>query len=131
MNWLALLGLEELFARWHANLVEGAIAAEDRMELARLEWAQLRPRLAQLLLLTIAAAGLTVVALLMLSLALLVQFWDTPQRQPVAWLIAGLWVAAWAGAAVWLLALTRRAGNGFALTRRELAQDWHDLRERL
>lgn len=131
MNWLSLLGLEELLARWRSNLIEGVIAAEDRVELARLEWQQLRPRLERLLLLAIVAAGLTVVALVMLSLALLVQFWDTPQRLPVAWLIAGVWAGVWAASVVWLLAMARRAADGFALTRRELAQDWHDIRERL
>ena len=30
MNWLSLLGLESLVARWRANVIEGAIAAEDR-----------------------------------------------------------------------------------------------------
>ena len=53
MNWLSLLGLEGLAARWRANLIEGAIAAEDRMDLARLEWADLKQRLQQLLVLTI------------------------------------------------------------------------------
>ena len=80
MNWLSLLGLEGLAARWRANLIEGAIAAEDRMDLARLEWADLKQRLQQLLVLTILVAGLTVVALIMVSLAVLVHFWDSPQR---------------------------------------------------
>ena len=53
MNWLSLLGLEGLAARWRANLIEGAIAAEDRMDLARLEWADLKQRLQQLLVLTV------------------------------------------------------------------------------
>ena len=61
MNWLSLLGLEGLAARWRANLIEGAIAAEDRMDLARLEWADLKQRIQQLLVLTILVAGLTVV----------------------------------------------------------------------
>ena len=34
MNWLSLLGLEAFMARWRANVIEGAIAAEDRLELA-------------------------------------------------------------------------------------------------
>ena len=38
MNWLSILGLEALAARWHANVLEAAIAAEDRVDLARLEW---------------------------------------------------------------------------------------------
>lgn len=78
MNWLSLLGLESLVARWRANVIEGAIAAEDRMDLARLEWQDQKQRLQQMLVLTIVVAGLTVVALIMLSLAVLVHFWDTP-----------------------------------------------------
>lgn len=131
MNWLSLLGLEGLTARWRANLIEGAIAAEDRMDLARLEWADLKQRLQQLLVLTILVVGLTVVALIMVSLAVLVHFWDSPQRTLVAWLVAAVWAAGWAAATVSLVSVAQRAGSGFALTRRELAQDWRDIKERL
>lgn len=131
MNWLSLLGLEGMAARWRANAIEGAIAVEDRVDLARLEWADLRQRLQQLLVLTIVVGGLTVVALIMLSLAVLVHFWDSPQRVLVAWLVAGLWVLGWAGALAALVSVAQRAGNGFALTRQELAQDWRDIKERL
>ena len=51
MNWLSLLGLEAFVARWRANVIEGAIAAEDRLELARLEWLDQKQRLQQLLVL--------------------------------------------------------------------------------
>jgi uncharacterized membrane protein YqjE len=78
MNWLSILGLEALVARWRANVIEAAIAAEDRLDLARLEWQDLKHRLQQVLVLTIVVAGLTVVALIMLSLAVVVHFWDTP-----------------------------------------------------
>lgn len=131
MNWLSLLGLEGLAARWRANLIESAIAAEDRMDLARLEWADLKQRLQQLLVLTILVVGLTVVALIMVSLAVLVHFWDSPQRTLVAWLVAAVWTAGWAAATVSLVSVAQRAGSGFALTRRELAQDWRDIKERL
>ncbi|CAN7390853.1 phage holin family protein [Acidovorax sp. Root402] len=131
MNWLSLLGLEGLAARWRANLIESAIAAEDRMDLARLEWADLKQRLQQLLVLTILVVGLTVVALIMVSLAVLVHFWDSPQRTLVAWLVAAVWAAGWAAATVSLVSVAQRAGSGFALTRRELAQDWRDIKERL
>ena len=131
MNWLSLLGLEGLAARWRANLIEGAIAAEDRIDLARLEWADLKQRLQQLLVLTILVAGLTVVVLIMVSLAVLVHFWDSPQRTLVAWLVAGVWAVGWAAATVSLVSAAQRAGSGFALTRRELAQDWRDIKERL
>lgn len=131
MNWLSLLGLESLAARWRANVIEGAIAVEDRVDLARLEWADLKQRFQQLLVLTIVVTGLTVVALIMLSIAVLVHFWDTPQRTLVAWLVAGVWTLGWVAALVALVSVAQRAGNGFALTRRELAQDWRDIKERL
>ncbi len=131
MNWLSLLGLEGLAARWRANVIEGAIAVEDRVDLARLEWTDLKQRFQQLLVLTIVVTGLTVVALIMLSIAVLVHFWDTPQRTLVAWLVAGVWTLGWVAALVALVSVAQRAGNGFALTRRELAQDWQDIKERL
>lgn len=131
MNWLSLLGLEGLAARWRANVIEGAIAVEDRVDLARLEWVDLKQRIQQLLVLTIVVTGLTVVALIMLSLAVLVHFWDTPQRTLVAWLVAGVWTLGWVAALVALVSVAQRAGNGFALTRNELAQDWRDIKERL
>jgi hypothetical protein len=74
---------------------------------------------------------LTVVALIMLSMAVLVHFWDTPQRALVAWLLAGGWLLGWAATLAALVSVARKAGNGFALTRRELAQDWRDIKERL
>ena len=131
MNWLSLLGLDALVARWRANVIEGAIAAEDRMDLARLEWGDQKQRLQQLLVLTIVVAGLTVVALIMLSLAVLVHFWDTPHRTLVAWVVAGVWTLGWGLTLVSLISVARRASNGFALTRQELAQDWRDIKERL
>ena len=67
----------------------------------------------------------------MVSLAVLVHFWDSPQRTLVAWLVAAVWAAGWAAATVSLVSVAQRAGSGFALTRRELAQDWRDIKERL
>ncbi len=131
MNWFSLLGLEGFVARWRANVIEAAIAAEDRMDLARLEWDDLKRRLQQLLVLTVVVGGLTVVALVMLSFAILVHFWDTPQRITVGWLIAGGWVIVWAAMLATLVSVSQRAGSGFALTRRELAHDWRDIKERL
>ena len=131
MNWFSLLGLEAFVARWRANVIEGAIAVEDRMELARLEWQDQKQRLQHMLVLTILVGGLTVVALIMLSFAVLVHFWDTPQRTLAAWIVAGVWFAGWAAALALLVSMTQRARNGFALTRQELAQDWRDIKERL
>lgn len=131
MNWLSLLGLEAFVARWRANVIEGALAAEDRLDLARLEWQDQKRRLQLLLVLGVLVAGLTVVALIMLSVAVLVQFWDTPQRNLVAWLVAALWTLGWSVVLMSLISATKRLANGFALTRRELAQDWRDIKERL
>lgn len=132
MNWLSLLGLDGLLARWRANAVEASIAAEDRMALACLEWQDLRRGLGQLLWLSVALIGLTVVAAIMLSLAVLVCFWDDPgQRMLAAALIAFAWLAGWAGALAALVCVLRRASRAMALTRRELAQDWRELKERL
>ena len=131
MNWLSLLGLEAFVARWRANVIEGAIAAEDRLQLARLEWLDQKQRLQQLVVLLMAVAGLTVVTLVLLSMALLVQFWDTPHRGLVAWVVACVWLVAWFAAIVKLVSVLRSTGNGFALTRRELSQDWRDIKERL
>ena len=67
----------------------------------------------------------------MLSLAVVLQFWDAPQRMTVVWALVCGWLMAW-GAALWTLWKVLRAiNNGFALTRRELAQDWRDIKERL
>lgn len=131
MNWISLLGLETLVLRWRAAAMEGAMALEDRAELARLEWHDQKLRVGQLLLLGIAVAALTVVAMVLLSLALLVQFWDTPHRILVAWLVAGGWLVAWAGVLFALMSVLRQAGNAFALTRKELVQDWREIKEQL
>ena len=131
MNWLSLLGLEAFMARWRANVIEGAIAAEDRLELARLEWLDQKQRLQQMLVLLIAVTGLTVVTLVLVSIAILVQFWDTPHRVMVAWVVAGVWLVAWCAAIIKLVSVARSTGSGFALTRRELTQDWRDIKERL
>jgi len=67
----------------------------------------------------------------MLSMAVLVHFWDTEHRVLVGWLVAGAWLLGWGGTLLSLVSVAKRAGNGFALTRQELAQDWRDIKERL
>jgi uncharacterized membrane protein YqjE len=131
MNWLSLLGLDALVARWRSNVIEGAIAVDDRLALMRLEWQDQKQRLQSILVLTILVAGLTVVTLIMLSFAVVVHFWDTPQRTMVGWIVAGVWTAGWAVTLLSLVSIARRAGSAFALTRREFAQDWSDIKERL
>ena len=131
MNWMSAIGLDKLSARVRANLNEGAIAAEDRIELARLEWGVEKLRLQTILLLSILVAGLTIVALVLLSLAVLVQFWDSPQRAVVAWVLAGVWLLAWLGFLMVLINTLRKSSNPFALTRAELAKDWAQIKGRL
>lgn len=131
LNWASLLGAQALTARWRAAAAEGASAVEDRLALAGLEWAGHKRRLALLALLLVLFGALALVALLLLSAALLVQFWDTPQRALVAWCVAGAWCVACAAVLGVLLSLLRQTRDLFALTRRELAEDWRALKERL
>jgi uncharacterized membrane protein YqjE len=131
MNWLALLGLETFAARCRVAAIEGAIAAEDRLELARLEWEDQKRSLFKLAALCAAVAGLTVVSAVTISLAVIVYFWDTPYRSAAGGWVAGLWLLLWVVGLVALIRTARSAGQGFPLTRRELAQDWQDIKERL
>ena len=131
MNWISLLGLDALVARWRATGAEGVLAAQDRLELAQLEWQQQKRHWRQLLALALTVAALTVLFLGVLSLALIVQFWDTPQRSLVAWLLSGAWLLLWLAAVTALVSVAKRGGGAFGLTRRELRQDWHDFKEGL
>ncbi len=131
VNWASLLNLQGMAARWRSAMSEGATAVEDRMELARLEWTDHKRRLALLALLLVVFGVLAVVTLLLLSAAVLVQFWDTPQRALVAWVLAGVWFVACGAALAVLLSIARKARSAFALTRRELAQDWRVIKEQL
>ncbi len=131
VNWISLLGLDAWTARWRAAVIEVAIAAEDRSDLALLEWAQHKRSLQTMVVLLIAIGGVSVVALLMLSVALLVQFWDSGHRVLVAWGLSGLWLAVLA-VTVWkLLATVRQLSRPFILTRNELSQDWQSLKRKL
>nr|WP_154162901.1 phage holin family protein [Comamonas sp. CAH-2] len=128
---MSAIGLESLSARLRANLNEGAMAAEDRIALARLEWSAQKQRLQAIFVLGVVLGGLTIVALVLLSLAVLIQFWDSPERSVVAWVIAGVWLLAWAGALALLLSFLRKSSQPFALTRAELARDWAVIKEKL
>ncbi len=124
MDWIALLGLDAWLARWRVLLAEGVIAAEDRLALAQLEWLEHKRHLRRVLVLGLVVTAITVVTLLLLSLALLVQFWDSPHRALVAWLLAGAWTVVWVASVLALLSAVRRTGHAFALTRQELHKDW-------
>ena len=126
-----MLGLDEVRARVQATVMEGALALDDRVTLAQLEWRLQKHRLLRAAVLALLVGCLMVVALVLLALAVVLQFWDAPQRMTVVWALVCGWLMAW-GAALWTLWKVLRAiNNGFALTRRELAQDWRDIKERL
>ena len=131
MNWMPAIGLDSLLARIRTNLNEGAIAAEDRIELARLEWSAQKKRMQTIFVLGIVMGGLTIVALLLISMAVMVQFWDSPQRTVVAWVIACVWFVAWVATLLVLVAVLRKSSRPFELTRAELAKDWSLIKERL
>ena len=131
MNWISLLGLDALLARWRASLNEVALAAEDRVDLAQLEWQVHKRSLQTLLILVVALGGLTVVVLTVLSIALMVQFWDTAHRNTVAWCLAGGWLLIWVLALWRLLAAVKQLSEPFKLTRSELKVDWKALKEKL
>nr|WP_225608702.1 MULTISPECIES: phage holin family protein [unclassified Comamonas] len=128
---MSALGLDTLVARYRAAVIEAAIASEDRVELAKLEWKLQRNRLQSILVLAIALGGLTVVAMVLLSLAILIQFWNSPDRATVAWVIAAVWVAAWGGVLWALLSALRKSRSPFMQTRAELAKDWQSIKEKL
>ena len=131
MNWIALFGLDDLLARWRAVGAEGAEAVQDRLELAQLEWQQQKRQWAKMLAFALAVLACAVLSLVVFSMALIIQFWDTPQRSLVAWLLTGFWFMLWASAVVALISVVARGGNTFGLTRRELKQDWQDIKDQL
>lgn len=131
MNWISLLGLDSLLESWRANLNEAAIAAEDRVDLAQLEWQQHKRSMQALLVLAVVLGALTVVVLIIVSMAVLVQFWNSEHRKLVAWLLAAAWALVW-GLGLWrLLCAVKQLSNPFRLTRRELQSDWQALRKKI
>ena len=131
MNLISLLGLDTLIARWRAGLNETALALEDRTDLARLEWLQHKRSIQTLMVLAIALGALTVVVLMVWSIAVLVQFWDTEHRRLVAWLLAGGWALVWIIGLWRLLAAVNQLSNPFKLTRNELKADWKAMKEKI
>jgi len=131
VNWISLLGLDALLVRWRAGLNEAAIAVEDRADLAQLEWQEHKRSLQTLAVLFIALGGLTAVVLMVLSIALIVQFWDSAYRNTVAWALAGGWLLLWALALWRLLVAVRQLSHPFKLTRNELKTDWKAWKEKL
>lgn len=131
MEWLSLLGLRAFIDRWRALAIEGAIAADDRSTLFSLEFQEYKRGVIVAISAGIALAALTVVLLIVLSAAVVVQYWDTPDRVTAAWIVTAVWAVLWCTAAGVLWVLLGKAGDGFSATRRELARDWYEIKERL
>ena len=122
---LAFTGLDSKLRNVRVATGEGALAAEDRAQLLRLAWEEEKERLHLITLLVIAVMGLTTVAVALLSVAVVVHFWDTPQRVAAAWTVAIVWAVVWLGFLVWLLKALRSKSQGIELARHEFARDWH------
>lgn len=131
MEWLSLLGLRAFIDRWRAYAIEGAIALDDRSTLFRLELQEYKRGVITGVGVALALVGLTVIMLTMFSAAIVVQFWDTPDRTLAAWIVAAVWGLLWCVGVGVLWSLLSKAGNGFEGTRRELSQDWQEIKERL
>jgi uncharacterized membrane protein YqjE len=131
MKLLSLFGLDARIRRLRIAAGEGALAAEDRVQLLRAAWDEEKQRYKQMLLLVVAVLGLTTVAVALLSVAVVVHFWDTPNRIAAAWSVAALWIVLWLIAVVKLLQAMTGARTVVAETRREFDRDWQWARHRL
>ncbi|MGJ7520809.1 phage holin family protein [Variovorax sp. LT1P1] len=128
---LSMLGLEARLRRLKIAAGEGAMAAEDRAQLLRMAWDAERQRLRSVVVLTVAVMALTTVTVALLSVAIVVHFWDSPHRATAAWCIALVWVLLWAGAVAALLSNLRRASAAIEPAKLELALDWAWMQDRL
>jgi len=124
MRLLSLFGLDARLRRLRILTAEGALAVEDRAQLLRFAWEEERQRLQWMLGLVIAVIGLTTIAIALLSVAIVVHFWDSVYRAAAAWSVAAVWVALWLAAVLALVALMRRPSAAFepamAVLRRDL-----------
>ncbi|MGJ7492389.1 phage holin family protein [Variovorax sp. ZT4R33] len=128
---LAMLGLEARLRRLKIAAGEGAMAAEDRAQLLQMAWDAEKQRLKMVLVLTGAVLGLTTVAVALLSVAIVVHFWDSPYRSTAAWSVAAVWLLIWLAAVVGLLSNLRQASNAVDPAKREFERDWAWVQDRL
>ncbi|RZL88203.1 MAG: phage holin family protein [Variovorax sp.] len=130
MKLLSLFGLDRHLRRLRILAGEGAIAAEDRAHLLRLAWNEEKKHLRVLLALVIAVIGLTTIAIALLSVAVVVHFWDTPHRVSAAWSVAVVWIALWLAAVVGLVTAVRQSSEAFEPARREFERDLEWVHDR-
>jgi len=117
MRLLSLFGLDDRVRRLRIAAAEGALAAEDRVQLLRMAWEDEKQRLKLMLVFVVAVLGLTAVAVALLSMAVVVHFWETPYRITAAWSVAGVWILLWLAAVLGLVLTFRNASNSFIPTR--------------
>ena len=130
MRLLSLFGLDARVRRLRIAAAEGALAAEDRVQLLRMTWEDEKQRLKLMLVFVVAVLGLTTVAVALLSMAVVVHFWETPYRITAAWTVAGVWIALWLAAAIGLVLTLRNASSHFIPTRHEFERDWAWVQDR-
>lgn len=131
MKLFSLLGFDAPLMRARKALDDGALAAEDRVQLVRMAWEADKQRFKLLFALALAVLGLAILAVAMLSAATVVHFWDTPQRVTAAWSVAGFWSLLLAASMVWLWVVLQHGSNAFGPVRGEFAQDWAWLQGRM
>ncbi|WP_431273122.1 phage holin family protein [Variovorax ureilyticus] len=131
MKLSSLFGIKSQLRRLRILVGEGALAAEDRVELLRFAWEDEKKRLRWMLGLVIAVVGLTTIAIALLSVAIVVHFWDTPHRAAAAWLVAAVWMALWLASVVALLSMTGKSSLAFEPVVREFERDRAWLRQSL
>ncbi|KQW54486.1 phage holin family protein [Variovorax sp. Root411] len=130
MRLSSLFGLNARIRRLRIAAAEGALAAEDRVQLLHMAWEDEKQRLKLMLVFSLAVLGLTTVTVALLSVAVVVHFWETPYRITAAWSVAGVWIVLWLAAAVGLLLTLRNASNAFVPARREFERDWDWVQDR-
>lgn len=135
MGLFSLFGINRWIDSWSERIrqiaAEWAGGLEARALLVQLEWAEEKRHLQRLIVCFLLCIGLAVGVLMGLSLAFVVQFWDTPYRITVAWCIVILWSVFWLLSILGLVRAVRRASRAFELTRREFAKDWDAFKEYL
>lgn len=106
-------------------ITSGGLFRQTRLqgELLKLEWAEEKNRLLQMLLSLLIGLTFLICALGCLSVLVMALFWDSPYRIPALLLLIGMHtlglVLAWRR----FQALSARSTNAFAATREELAAD--------
>lgn len=131
MNWISMLGLGGWLQRMRKVASLGAVAVEQRLELASLEWYEHKQRLLLQVLVATVALVFAAAFCVALSAVVIISFWDSPQRMLVAWLVVAFWAILLVIVLFILRNIVCKSAGFFVLTRTELAKDWHGIRDSL